>query len=58
MNAVRKTASIILWLLAALFAYDAMTVPQFAATAPAVIAIALVVAGIFVWPRKKKQLAA
>ena len=50
----RKIASIVLWLLAALFAWDALTVPQFAATAPAVIAIALVVAAIFTWPRKRK----
>ena len=50
----RKIASIVLWLLAALFAWDALTVPQFAATAPAVIAIALVVAAIFTWPRKKR----
>jgi len=50
----RKIASIVLWLLAALFAWDALTVPQFAATAPALIAIALVVAAIFTWPRKAK----
>lgn len=50
----RKVASVVLWLLAALFMYDALTVPAFAATAPAVIAIALVVAAIFTWPRKAK----
>lgn len=53
----RKIASVVLWLLAALFMYDALTVPAFAATAPAVIAIALVVAAIFTWPRKRKATA-
>ena len=54
---MRKVASIILWLLAALFAWDALTVPQFAATAPAVICIALCVAAFFMWPRKPKATA-
>jgi len=51
---IRKIASVLLWLLAALFMYDALTVPAFAATAPAVIAIALAVAAFFMWPRKPK----
>ena len=54
---IRKIASIVLALLAALFLYDALTVPQFAATAPAVIAIALAVAAFFMWPRKPKAVA-
>jgi len=54
---IRKIASIVLALLAALFLYDALTVPQFAATAPAVIAIALAVAAFFMWPRKPKVVA-
>ena len=50
---IRKVASIILWLTAALFAYVTLTVPAFAATAPALITIALAVAAFFMWPRKR-----
>ena len=54
MHAARITGSVLLALTSALFFWMALTVPAFAATAPAVIAIFLATVAWFVWPKKKK----
>ena len=52
---IRKIASVVLWLGVALFGYVTLTVPAFAATAPAMITIALAVAAFFMWPRHSRK---
>jgi peptidoglycan/LPS O-acetylase OafA/YrhL len=55
MKALRITLSALAGIAAALFLYAALTVPAFAATAPAVLGIACVVLAYFLWPKKRNR---
>jgi hypothetical protein len=54
MTAVRATLSVAAALFALLLLYSALTVPAFAATGPAVLAIAFGAVAFFLWPRHRK----
>jgi len=49
---VRKALAIILIVFCALMLYVTMTVPVFAATAPALLTIALAIAAYVAWPKR------
>jgi hypothetical protein len=51
---MRKALAITLGLLCALMLYVTLTVPSIAATAPAILAVALGAATWFVWPKRSK----
>ena len=51
---MRKAVSIAAALSAALMAYDALTVPQFAMTGPTLATIALAALAYFAWPKRRK----
>ena len=52
---MRRVLAITLGLLTALMLYVTLTVPSIAATAPAILAVALGVATWFVWPKHRNQ---
>jgi hypothetical protein len=49
---MRKALAIILIAFCGLMLYTTLTVPLFAATAPALLTIALAVAAYFAWPKR------
>jgi hypothetical protein len=51
---MRKAVSITAALFAALMAYDALTVPQFAMTGPTLATIALAAVAYLAWPKRRK----
>lgn len=55
MTAARRIGAVLVALLAALFLWEALTVPAFAATAPLILAIALAILAFVLWPRGRRQ---